>query len=70
MLCFFCEHSPPLWSDIAYITTPIQTNNILLLPSEHDKIKSTKTKTDATSQLCKRSQSAVIVSDRYIKDEK
>ena len=42
----------------------------LLLPSEHDRIKSTKTKTDATSQLCKRSQSAVIVSDRYIKDEK
>ena len=42
----------------------------LLLPSEHDRIKSTKTKTDATSQLCKRSQSAVIVSDRYIKDKK
>lgn len=42
----------------------------LLLPSEHDRIKSTKTKTDATSQLCKQSQSAVIVSDRYIKDEK
>ena len=41
-----------------------------LLPSEHDRIKSTKTKTDATSKLCKRSQSAVIVSDRYIKDEK
>lgn len=42
----------------------------LLLPSEHDRIKSTKTKTDATSQLCKRSQRAVIVSDRYRKDEK
>ena len=72
MLYFFFEHSPPLWSDIAYTNQYNQYKQYLhlLLPSEHDRIKSTKTKTDATSQLCKQSQSAVIVSDRCIKDEK